>query len=60
MGSKLKYDIIDVKNSIAVIKWDDGTLCHVQTSSLSELLLKEYWEAKARATREYFDNKQEK
>ena len=54
---KIEYDIIDVKNSIAVIRWASGTLSHVQTSSLSEEKLVDYWETKARETREYFDNK---
>lgn len=53
--SKLEYEIIDVKNSIALVKWADGKLVHIQTSSLSEEKLKEYWETKARETREYYN-----
>ena len=60
MNKEIEYQIIDVKNSISLIKWGDGKLIHVQTSSLSEAKLIQYWETKARETREYFASREQK
>ncbi len=51
--------IVDVKNSIALIKEDDGRLTHVQTSTLDPDQLAAYWEARSREDKAYFAGKEQ-
>ena len=49
--------IIDIKNSIALVKHQDGRLEHTQTANLEPLEIQQYYRDKREETQRYFASK---
>ena len=51
--------IIDIKNSIALVRHQDGRLEHTQTANLDPLAIQQYYREKREETQRYFNSKEQ-